>query len=125
MQNNAITWFEIPAANLDRASGFYENILNNKLHRESMGPHDLAVFPYDQTSGTGGCVMQSDALQPSANGSVVYLNTGKEFDAVLSRVERAGGRVALAKTALPGDMGFFAHIIDSEGNRVGLHGLAG
>ena len=36
---------------------------------------------------------------------------------------RAGGKVALPKTALPEGLGFFAHIIDSEGNRVGLHAL--
>ena len=27
------------------------------------------------------------------------------------------------KTALPPGMGFFAHFVDSEGNRVGLHSL--
>jgi len=123
MQSNAITWFEIPAIDLDRASGFYETVLNNKLHRETMGPSELAVFPYEQAVGTGGCVIQSEAMKPSNNGSVVYLNAGKDLDSVLARVERAGGRIALAKTALPGSMGHYAHIIDSEGNRVGLHAV--
>ena len=36
---------------------------------------------------------------------------------------RAGGKIAVPRTDLPGDMGSFAHIIDSEGNRVGLHAL--
>jgi len=36
----------------------------------------------------------------------------------------AGGRIATPKVQLPGDMGCFAHITDTEGNRVGLHSLA-
>ena len=40
---------------------------------------------------------------------------------LLARVEAAGGRIASPKVQLPGDMGAFAHIVDTEGNRVGLH----
>jgi len=46
------------------------------------------------------------------------------LDAVLARVEAAGGRIATPKVQLPGDMGVFAHITDTEGNRVGLHALS-
>ena len=81
----------------------------------------MAVFPYERESGIGGCVVSMETLKPSATGSVVYLYVGKDLDAALERVWNAGGKVALEKTALPGDMGHFAHIIDSEGNRVGLH----
>jgi predicted enzyme related to lactoylglutathione lyase len=35
-------------------------------------------------------------------------------------VEPAGGKIAVGKTPIP-NRGFFAYIIDSEGNRVGLH----
>jgi uncharacterized protein len=55
---------------------------------------------------------------------VVYLNAGATIDPVLARVAKVGGAVATPKTALPPGMGFFAHITDSEGNRVGLHALA-
>jgi predicted enzyme related to lactoylglutathione lyase len=34
------------------------------------------------------------------------------------------GSVALPRTARPPGMGFFAHITDLDGNRVGLHALA-
>ena len=60
----------------------------------------------------------------SANGTLVYLNAGPSLDAWLARVPAAGGSVALPKVTLPDGMGCFAHIIDSEGNRVGLHALA-
>jgi len=42
----------------------------------------------------------------------------------LTRAVAQGGSVALPRTALPPGMGFFAHITDLDGNRVGLHALA-
>lgn len=121
--NTAITWFEIPAHDLNRAADFYAKVVGKQLTRETMGERELAVFPYERTSGVGGCVMTGAAFEPSASGSLVYLNVGEDLDAALTRVAHAGGKVALAKTALPNDMGHFAHIIDSEGNRVGLHAM--
>ena len=62
------------------------------------------------------------ANAPSADaGTLVYLNAGRSLDAVLARVAKAGGRITTPKVQLPGDMGCFAHIADTEGNRVGLH----
>ncbi len=84
----------------------------------------LAVFPYAD-SGVGGCLMAGPGTPaPSAVGTMVYLNAEPSLDAVLARVERAGGRIATPKVQLPGDMGVFAHVTDSEGNRVGLHARA-
>ena len=46
------------------------------------------------------------------------------LDAALERVVAHGGRVALPRQALPPGMGFYAHIHDLDGNRVGLHALS-
>ena len=120
--NSAVTWFEIPAADLDRAAAFYAEVIGHELARLTMGPMEMAVFPYEPASGVGGCVLKSDTVKPG-QGSVVYLHVGKDIDNALSRTERAGGRIAFPKTALPNDMGYYAHVIDSEGNRVGLHAV--
>ncbi len=120
--NSAVTWFEIPANDLDRAATFYAEVIGRVLARQSMGPMEMAVFPYEPTSGIGGCVLKTDAFKPG-HGSIVYLHVGKYIDTALSRAQRAGGRIAFQKTALPNDMGYYAHIIDSEGNRVGLHAV--
>jgi len=40
----AITWFEIPAQDLERAVWFYESVLQQELRRETMGPTAMAVF---------------------------------------------------------------------------------
>ncbi len=121
---HALDWFEIPVRDLSRAQSFYEALLGTTLRREEIGDSALAVFPYAE-SGVGGCLMAgAGAPMPSASGTLVYLNADPSLDAVLARVERAGGRIATPKVQLPGDMGVFAHVTDSEGNRIGLHARA-
>lgn len=125
-RHNALNWFEIPVADLDRAQAFYEALLDASLKRETMGPETtLAVFPYAQGAGVGGCLFAgAHAPKPASEGSVVYLDAGPSLDATLARVEGAGGRILVPRTELPEGMGAFAQIADSEGNRVGLHALA-
>lgn len=115
--SNAINWFEIPARNLARARSFYEAVLGMPLRREQMGPDTLVVFASDP-SGVGGCLIEG---APATTGTVVYLNANPSLDAALARLERAGGRITTPKTTLPEGMGCYAVIIDTEGNRVGLH----
>lgn len=118
--DNALTWFEIPVTDMIRASRFYTNVLGKELETQTFGPHELMVFPYQQP-GVGGCLMSYKALQPGAQGAVVYLPVADDLDSALTRVTQAGGQITLGRTELPGDMGCYAHVIDTEGNRVGLH----
>jgi predicted enzyme related to lactoylglutathione lyase len=121
---HAIDWFEIPVSDMDRAAAFYEALLATTIRRERIEPHALGVIKYD-ASAVGGCLIQGDDVPaPSTAGTLVYLNAGPSLDTVLARVEAAGGRITTPKVTLPGDMGCFAHITDSEGNRVGLHAPA-
>ena len=91
-----------------------------------MGPSEGAVFTYDQTAdGTGGALMCGPtAPKPGAQGTLIYLDASPSLDAALARVIKAGGQIAVPRQALPPGMGFFAHITDLDGNRVGLHSLA-
>lgn len=120
--HHAVDWFEIPVTNLDRAQVFYERLLGAPLRREPMGPtKTLAVFTHDE-HGVGGCLMAGAGTPaPSAQGTLIYLNASPSLDAVLERVAAAGGRISTPKVQLPGDMGCFAHVVDTEGNQVGLH----
>jgi uncharacterized protein len=123
-QHHAVNWFEIPVRDIARAQAFYETLLGAPMRREVMGPMTLAVFGYDDAA-VGGCLLAGDGVPaPATSGSIVYLNAKPSLDAVLARVEAAGGRITTPKVQLPGDMGCFAHIADTEGNRVGLHALA-
>lgn len=122
--NNASNWFEIPVRDMDRAQRFYETLLGSPMRREAMGDKTLAVFAYED-GAAGGCLMTGPGTAaPAGDGTLVYLNASPSLDTVLERVQRAGGRLATPKVQLPGDMGAFAHVIDTEGNRVGLHALA-
>jgi predicted enzyme related to lactoylglutathione lyase len=117
---DAINWFEIPAADFDRAVKFYGDILNRPLRKEIFGGIPNGIFETDDPDAVGGAIVFSEQYQPSTSGAVVYLNAGHELDAVLSRVDAAGGRVVLPKTDI-GDPGYIALILDTEGNKVGLH----
>ena len=123
---NAISWFEIPTQQLDQAQTFYESVLGRPMRREAMGPSQGAVFAYDkEAGGVGGALMMGPSAPAlAAGGTLAYLDASPALDAALARVEAAGGRVVLPRQALPPGMGFFAHITDLDGNRVGLHALA-
>jgi uncharacterized protein len=118
---HAINWFEIPVKNFNRAKTFYETILNAEMQTmEAMGMKS-AFFPADMENGSiGGCLIEGKGYEPSNKGSLIYLNGGDDLSGVLSKVEQAGGKIILPKTAI-GHNGFMAHFEDSEGNKVGLH----
>jgi len=119
---NVAVWFEIPASDFDRAVGFYEKVFETRLITENMGGSQLGVFPYDEPASSG-CVIKGDAYKPGRDGCVIYLETKGALDGPLARAAAAGGKVVTPKTALPPGMGFYAHFVDSEGNRVGLHSV--
>ena len=122
--SNVINWFEIPVADIDRAQAFYEKVLGRSLQRGEFGGGELAVFPYQQPA-TGGCLQAGKPRSAVAgHGIRIYLDCTPSIDAALARVVAAGGQVVEPKSALPGDMGFIAHLRDTEGNEVGLHALA-
>jgi predicted enzyme related to lactoylglutathione lyase len=124
MTRSSITWFEIPAVDLDRAQRFYETVLASAMRREAIGGSQLAVFAADE-DGIAGCLQHAiEPVAPSAEGTRVYLDASPSLDAALARVAAAGGQVVSPKIALPPGMGYFAHIQDCEGNRVGLHAMA-
>jgi predicted enzyme related to lactoylglutathione lyase len=120
---SAVTWFEIPTLDFDRARRFYGEIFETTLREEAFGAARIALFPYERP-GIGGCLDEGSASRPSAEGTIVYLDASGRLDRTLERAVAAGGRSAAPKVALPAGMGYVAHIIDSEGNRVGLHATA-
>lgn len=115
---NAVNWFELPVRDMERAQRFYETVLGAKLRAELFGGKPNAIFPYQD--GVGGALVQDDHLKPTADGAVVYLSAGGRLDDCLERIEVAGGKVLLPKTDI-GAPGFIAMMLDTEGNRVGLH----
>lgn len=120
---NALNWFEIPAADFERAKVFYGTILGSDLTETTMdGASRMAFLPAGQ-NGVGGAIIQWEGCTPSQQGTVVYLNGGQDLQPALDRVQNAGGSVVIPKTAISPEHGYFALFLDSEGNRVGLHSM--
>src|SRR3982751_2484239 len=108
---NAISWFEIPATDLNKAQAFYEAVLGCKMRREAMGPSEGAVFPYEAEEGVGGALMAGSTAPALASGcTLVYLDASPSLDAALARAIKAGGKIALPRQALPPGLGFLADI---------------
>lgn len=124
---NVLTWFEIPIQNTERAKTFYETILNIEMTTilfEESG-EELTFFPFDPdviqaTSGrVTGVLSKSKLNSPSTRGTLVYINASPTLRSVLDRIEKAGGKILVPETRM--HFGSIAIMIDSEGNRVGLH----
>ena len=118
--SSVINWFDIPATNLERAVKFYEAVLGIKLIQENMLGARMAIFPAKPGEATG-AIMAREGVTPGTTGSTIYLKAGNNLQVALSRVEAAGGKVVFPKTFIKEGFGYFAILIDSEGNSVGLH----
>ena len=118
--SSVINWFDIPATNLERAVKFYEATLGIKLIEENMLGARMAIFPAKPGEATG-AIMAREGVTPGTTGTTIYLKAGNDLSAALSRVEAAGGKVVFPKTFIKEGFGYFAIVIDSEGNSVGLH----
>jgi len=126
--DNAISWFEIPSSNLERAQKFYETIFGVKLFPMDLPNIKMRMFPIDDPQkGIGGAIVDSGGFhKPSTtDGPLVYLNGNPDVQKILDKVEPAGGKVMVPKTEISPEYGFMAVIIDTEGNRVGLHSVPG
>jgi predicted enzyme related to lactoylglutathione lyase len=119
---HTISWFEIPASDFARAKTFYEAVLGRTIETMTMGPSTMG-FLSSSPEAIGGAIVHGDGTAPSKSGTLVYLNGGDDLAVMLARVEPAGGTVAVPKTDIGSGFGFFAHFIDTEGNRVGLHSM--
>lgn len=119
---NVISWFEIPASDFDRAVKFYSTIFDEPVKVDEFMGQELGFFPMEEDmDAVGGDIAPSDENnQPSPQGTRVYFNCEGMLDAVLDRVEKAGGKIVQPKFQL-GEAGWIAMIQDSEGNIVGLH----
>ncbi|NOT50329.1 MAG: VOC family protein [Chitinophagaceae bacterium] len=124
--DNAISWFEIPATDIDRAQKFYETIFQIQMQPMDFQGVKMRMFPIDDPmKGIGGTIIDTGGFhKPSAtDGPLIYLNGNPDLQIILDRVVGAGGQILVPKKIISdeyGDMGIF---IDTEGNRIALHNI--
>ncbi|MYA04206.1 MAG: VOC family protein [Caldilineaceae bacterium SB0664_bin_22] len=113
-----VTWFEVPALDIDRAISFYETVFGYAMQRHDHADGQQAFFPFDE-SGVAGALICVPGMKPCADGVIVFLDAGRDLRGPLGRVEANGGQIVKPRTDI-GEHGFIAWILDSEGNRVGM-----
>jgi predicted enzyme related to lactoylglutathione lyase len=113
-----IVWFDLPVADLARASRFYGAVLGIKVSQEKAGDFSFAVLEHGP-EGNGGCLIPN-AKDVSGAGILVYMNVDGRIRDAVGEAQKHGGRVLQAIESI-GPHGFRAVVLDSEGNRIALH----
>ena len=117
--NNPVQWFEIATTDLERAKDFYAKIFHLEFQLIEMPDSKMYMFGEPDKVGSSGSLVQSVDNQPGAEGTILYFECD-DVAVEAARIEEAGGKLLIPKTGI-GEFGFFAHFLDTEGNRIGLH----
>lgn len=123
---NAISWFEIPTTDIDRAQKFYEAIFGITMMPMDMPNIKMRMFPLDDMmTQVGGALVDSGGFHKASatDGPLIYLNANPDVQAILDKVVAAGGSIMLPKTEISPEYGFMGIFMDTEGNRIGLHSI--
>jgi predicted enzyme related to lactoylglutathione lyase len=127
MKDHAISWFEIPTEDLDRAQKFYEAIFEIQMIPMEFPGFKMRLFPISNPeTGIGGALVKTNPgfyIPSESHGPLIYLNANPDVEIVLSRVENAGGKVTVPKTLISEEHGYMGVFIDSEGNRIAVHSI--
>jgi len=112
---NRVVWFDVPVADLARASEFYSKVLDVSVTEA----HGVAVLEHSGND-VAGCLCRSEDQKPSATGLLLYFNVSGRLDDAIAATEQCGGTILQAKEQI-GEYGYRAIVLDSEGNRISLH----
>lgn len=128
MENNMkirkAAWFEIYVDDMDRATKFYETVLDTKLEEliDPTGQTTMMSFPGDmETYGAAGSLVKMEGMKAGGNSTIVYFHS-EDCITEESRVFAAGGKVLNPKMSI-GEYGHVSLCMDTEGNTFGLHSM--
>lgn len=116
---NPVQWFEIATSDLERAKEFYSKVFKLEFQYIEMPDSKMYMFGDPEGKGSAGALVQSADASPSTEGTLVYFNC-EDVANEAAMIEEAGGKLLAPKMDI-GEFGFFAVILDSEGNKIGLH----
>ena len=123
---NAISWFEIPTTDIDRAQKFYEAIFGINMIPMDFPNIKMRMFPLDDMmTQVGGAIVDSGGFHKASatDGPLIYLNANPDVQIILDKVVAAGGSIMVPKTEISPEYGFMGVFTDTEGNRIGLHSI--
>jgi uncharacterized protein len=120
--SNPVGWFEIYVQDVDRARAFYEKTFDVTLQSLPSQGVELWAFPMNHGgSGAAGALVKMEGKDPGIGGTIVYF-PGENCATVAARAAQNGGRIQTEKKSI-GEHGFIAHVLDTEGNLIGLHSM--
>jgi uncharacterized protein len=127
VHQNAISWFEIPTEDLERATAFYEAVFSVKLIPMDFPNIKMRMFPVEahESDTVSGALVKTDGFHiPSAtHGPLIYLNANPSVKDLLEKVEPAGGKVIQEESQISPDYGYMGLFLDTEGNRIAVHAV--
>lgn len=124
---NPIGWVEIPVTDIDRAEKFYGDFFGYTLERqEEKNGYTMSWFPMKMEGyGSAVTLIQGEYYTPSKDGVLIYfIAPGGTVDAALVKAQEQGITILAPKVSI-GEHGFFAVLLDSEGNRFAIHSMKG
>jgi predicted enzyme related to lactoylglutathione lyase len=118
-----VVHFEIHADDPGRAVAFYAGVFGWEINK-APGPHDywlITTGPEGSPGINGGLLRRPCPASAEGQGLTAFACTidVPSVDEYLGKVTAAGGRLALAKMAVP-MVGWLAYAKDTEGNVFGL-----
>lgn len=121
MNPNPFRWIEIYVQDMERALQFYRAVFQRDLQKLDV-EHEMYTFPMSQeSSGASGALIKIEGM-PSGWGGIVPYFGSNDCAIEVERARQAGGIVKMPKRSI-GAHGFIAHILDSEGNLIGIHSV--
>ena len=116
---NIIAWFDLPVANLERATKFYSAVLAKDLKITAEHGFSLTVLPHENGE-VAGCLYQAYDFIPNTSDLLIYLDVTKRIKHAVTEVIALGGKV-IEPISKIGPWGYRSIILDSEGNKLALY----
>ncbi|MBN2118029.1 MAG: VOC family protein [Anaerolineales bacterium] len=114
MSKRNVVHVEIPAANVETAGKFYQELFGWKITRDDAMNYSM----WEAADGSGGGFPQVSAGSPA--GQVLVYIDSNDIEADLKKVEKLGGTVLQPKMEIP-DTGWFGVFKDPTGNVLALY----
>ncbi len=138
MEHSSIQWIQIPTKDLRRAAQFYQNVFDTDFFFEELNGIPHAVF----IAGENGKKLLNGALieskEPIGKGVTLFFDATGNFETIVKAIKDNGGEIVTEKTLITmkesenqyvipntyidNKPGYYAHALDSEGNKIGLYG---
>lgn len=134
MKQGQIVWFEIPVTDFNRAVDFYTKVLLINIKIIKLLDQELGLLEKQDGSIGGVLVRKDDHKQGSGCTLFFYVtdisqtliqvqeNSGTVVTPKnLLRQRNEWGKVVIAENLIDQNVGYFAEILDCEGNKIALY----